>query len=131
MYDYNGVITNIVDGDTFDVDIDLGFHIHIHERIRITELDTPEKRGSKEKELGNIVTEFAKLNFLGCNALIVSNKELLPKTDSFGRWLVSVVIQNGSYAGQSVTDIYNRLGVNKYADNYSEENVLMLLNINH
>lgn len=126
MYDYNAKITNIVDGDTFDVDIDLGFHTHLHERIRILDLDTPEKRGAKEKKLGQIVTDFAKRKFDGVDVVLMSKKELLPKTDSFGRWLVDVIVKNGPYAGQSVSDIYTRLGVNKYADTYSEEKVLAL-----
>lgn len=42
MYHYKAKITNVVDGDTFDVDIDLGFHIHIHERVRLLNVDTPE-----------------------------------------------------------------------------------------
>lgn len=129
MYEYNAKIINIVDGDTFDLDIDLGFHIHIHERIRILDLDTPEKRGKKEKEIGLIVTNFAKEKFFGLDVVIHSKQELIPKTDSFGRWLVDVIIQSGEYSGQSVTDIYTRLGVNKYADNYSVENIKNILKL--
>lgn len=126
MYEYNAQIVNVVDGDTFDVDIDLGFHIHIHERVRVLDLDTPEKRGSAEKELGLIVTNFAKAQFNGKPVILHSKKELVPKTDSFGRWLVDVVISDGEYIGESVSDIYTNLGVNKYDDSYSEENVRAL-----
>ena len=38
MYDYNAVITNVVDGDTYDVDIDLGFHT-IPESARKTNVE--------------------------------------------------------------------------------------------
>ena len=48
MYEYKAVITNVVDGDTFDMDIDLGFHIHIHERVRLLDVDTPEKFGEEK-----------------------------------------------------------------------------------
>lgn len=123
IYDYNAKITNIVDGDTFDLDIDLGFHIHIHERVRVLELDTPEKRGDKERELGWAVTDFARKVFFGQDAVIYSKRELTPKTDSFGRWLVDIVMKTGEYSGQSVSEIYTKLGVNKLAENYSEENV--------
>jgi micrococcal nuclease len=122
MYEYNAKVVNVVDGDTFDLDIDLGFHIHIHERIRVLELDTPEKRGNKEKELGLLVTDFAKEKFTGLDVVIHS------KTDSFGRWRVDVFVQSGDYAGQSITDIYTKLGVNKFSDNYSEENVKKIYN---
>ena len=49
MYEYYATITNVVDGDTFDMDIDLGFHIHIHERVRLLDIDTPEKFGAEKK----------------------------------------------------------------------------------
>lgn len=75
MYDYNAIITNVVDGDTYDVDIDLGFHIHIHERIRILDLDTPETRG-KEKELGLIRKQYAEKNFLNKKIILKSAKEI-------------------------------------------------------
>lgn len=122
MYDYSATITNIVDGDTYDVDIDLGFHIHIHERIRILNLDTPEKRGV-EKELGQICTDYAKKHFLEKKVLLSSKEEIKePKTDSFGRWLCQIYIN-----GRSIADIFSALGCNKYQDNYKKENVYKLL----
>ena len=47
MFQYKAIITNVVDGDTFDMDIDLGFHIHIHERVRLLGIDTPESSARK------------------------------------------------------------------------------------
>ncbi len=121
MYDYNAVIINIVDGDTYDVDIDLGFHIHIHERIRVLNLDTPEKRGA-EKELGDICTDYAKKNFLNKKVILYSEKEIKePKTDSFGRWLCHVYID-----GRSISELFTSFGCNKYKNNYKEENVYKL-----
>ena len=55
MYEYRCVITNIVDGDTVDVDIDLGFDVWLKSRrIRINNIDTPETRTKDlfEKEQG-------------------------------------------------------------------------------
>lgn len=121
MYTYKAKITNVVDGDTFDLDIDLGFHIHIHERVRILDLDTPEKRG-EEKEYGLIVTQYAN-KFLGEECIIKSKQEL--KTDSFGRWLVELYLENDI----NLAEHYTQLGVNKKANNYSQENVLLLKKI--
>ena len=73
MYQYKAKILNIVDGDTFDVDIDLGFHIHIHERVRLLNVDTPEKFGA-EKKLGLIMKQYAEDNFLNKNVIIQSEK---------------------------------------------------------
>ena len=123
MYTYNATITNVVDGDTYDVDIDLGFHIHIHERIRVLDLNTPEKRGS-EKELGLICTEYAKKHFLNQKIILCSKEEIKePNTDSFGRWLCHILFQDGS----DIAGIFTALGCNKYNENYSEENVRKLI----
>jgi micrococcal nuclease len=90
MYDYNAVITNVVDGDTYDVDIDLGFHIHIHERIRVLNLNTPECKGV-EKEYGKLCKTYAEKHFLNKNIKLFSEAEIkAPRTDSFGRWLCRI-----------------------------------------
>ena len=121
MFQYKAIITEVVDGDTFDMDIDLGFHIHIHERVRLLDIDTPEKFG-KEKDLGLIVKQYAINNFLGKEVIIQSQKaDVAANTDSFGRWLVRVVVD-----GKDIYDIYNELGVNKKYCTYSEENVRKL-----
>ena len=123
MYQYKAKILNIVDGDTFDVDIDLGFHIHIHERVRLLNVDTPEKFGV-EAPLGLIMKNYAIGHFLGKEMVIRSEKnEEAAKTDSFGRWLVETTLEDGS----SISQIYTELGVNKLSSNYSEENVRNLL----
>ena len=122
MYQYKAKILNVVDGDTFDVDIDLGFHIHIHERVRLLNVDTPEKFGA-ESPLGLIMKNYAIEHFLGKEMVIRSEKnEEATKTDSFGRWLVETTLDDG----RSISGIYTELGVNKLANNYSEGNVMKL-----
>lgn len=121
MFQYKAIITNVVDGDTFDMDIDLGFNIHIHERVRLLDIDTPEKFG-KEKELGLTVKQYATNQFLGKEVVIKSEKaDAAANTDSFGRWLVRVDVD-----GTDICSMYNTLGINKKNNNYSEENVLKL-----
>ena len=121
MYEYKAIITNVVDGDTFDMDIDLGFNIHIYERVRLLDIDTPEKFG-KEKELGLLVKEYAGCRFTGMEVVIKSEKaDVAAETDSFGRWLVRVDAN-----GKDICDIYNSLGINKKYDTYSEDNVRKL-----
>ena len=118
MFQYKALITNVVDGDTFDMDIDLGFNIHIHERVRLLDIDTPEKFG-KEKDLGLTVKQYAINHFLNKEVVINSEKaDEAANTDSFGRWLVRVNVN-----GKDVCDIYNTLGINKKFENYSEDNV--------
>ena len=121
MFQYKATITDVIDGDTFDMDIDLGFHIHIHERVRLLGIDTPEKFGA-EKDLGLIVKQYAINNFLNKEVIIKSEKvDTAADTDSFGRWLVLVNID-----GEDILDIYNALGVNKQYFTYSEDNVRKL-----
>ena len=121
MFQYKAVITDVIDGDTFDMDIDLGFHIHIHERVRLLGIDTPEKFGA-EKDLGLIVKQYAINNFLGKEVIIKSEKvDTAADTDSFGRWLVLVNID-----GEDILDIYNTIGVNKKHCTYNEELVRKL-----
>ena len=126
MYDYNAIITNVVDGDTYDVDIDLGFHIHIHERIRVLDLDTPETRGS-ERRYGRICKEYAEKKFFNQPIILYSECEIQePSTDNFGRWLCKIYLKNYS---DDIASIFTSLGCNKYEDNYSEENVSELSNL--
>lgn len=121
MYQYKAIITNVVDGDTFDMDIDLGFNIHIHERVRLLDIDTPEKFGD-EKILGLIVKQFAINNFLNKEVIINSDKaDVAANTDSFGRWLVRVNVD-----GRDICSLYTSLGINKKCSNYSEDNVRKL-----
>ena len=51
MFEYKVKITNVVDGDTVDVDIDLGFKMWLRgERVRLMGIDTPESRTSNKQE---------------------------------------------------------------------------------
>lgn len=113
MYEYNAVITRVIDGDTFEADIDLGFHIHIHETLRLLDIDTPEKRGDSERLAGIACEVFAKRCFEGERVRIKSER-----TDSFGRWLVYLWDKDGV----DIRDLYNSKGINKKNENYSENN---------
>ena len=55
-------INKVVDGDTIDVTIDLGFDLYKKERVRVTGIDTPEKRtrNLEEKALGIDATNWLK-----------------------------------------------------------------------
>ena len=125
MYTYEAIVTNVVDGDTFDMDIDLGFHIHIHERVRLLDVDTPEKFG-EEKELGLIVKSFAEKMLLNQKVIIESEKEnVAANTDSFGRWLVRVRFPEAS---EDIAKTYNDLCLNKKCNTYNTNNILKLRN---
>ena len=99
-YIYNAIVTNVVDGDTFDVDIDLGFSVTVSQRIRLYNIDAFETslRGGttpQEKEKG---LEAKKL----LTDLLVGNSVVLEtvqdKQGKYGRYLANIYIENRSVA---------------------------------
>ena len=43
MWTYRCRVVRVVDGDTVDVVVDLGFGVHKSERVRLADVDTPER----------------------------------------------------------------------------------------
>lgn len=122
MYEYKAIILNVVDGDTFDLDIDLGFDVHVYERVRLLDIDCPEKnarKGEEEKRAGLYVTAWAKKELLGREVRIKSWKG----TDSFGRYLVDLFVE-WDEGFVNVVDTYNAKGFNKLHKNYSLDRLL-------
>ena len=78
------VITNVVDGDTFEADVTLGYGVTVNLRFRIFGINTPEVFGD-EKAKGLVSKEFVVKQFLNKTVTIV-NKGL----DSFRRNLADV-----------------------------------------
>ena len=92
MYEDNkarvAIITNVVDGDTFEADVQLGYGITANLRFRIFGINTPEVFGA-EKEKGIVSREFVVKQFLN-KAVIIVDKGL----DSFRRNLAEVYFQS-------------------------------------
>jgi micrococcal nuclease len=88
MYEYKCIITNIVDGDTVDVNIDLGFNVYLNNRrVRLSSIDAPETRTKDlvEKALGFASKErLSQLMPIGSTFIVAT---VLDKNDSFGRIL--------------------------------------------
>ena len=87
MFEYKCKVTNVVDGDTVDVDIDLGFGVWLRDqRVRLYGIDTPESRTSDpfEKLYGKAATEFLKKWLDGGDVTIKTHKDGRGK---FGRIL--------------------------------------------
>lgn len=107
MYSYEAKVNRVIDGDTVDLDIDLGFRARLHNvRCRLIGIDTPESRGKKKCEAGlqakNLVTQ----ELTGQTVLIRSYKDETTdiNSDSFGRWLVRIYLENGTDYNQSLID---------------------------
>ena len=86
MYEYKALITNVVDGDTYDFQIDLGFGITYNDRLRLYGVDTPEVRGV-ERPQGLAVTEQVKKLIEGKEVLLKSKKW----KGKYGRFVAQVM----------------------------------------
>lgn len=88
--EYVGIVTNVVDGDTMDVEFDLGFNVRITQRLRLLDVDTPETfRPSceAEREHGQRAKEFVIHHVLGKRCRILTQND---KKGKYGRYLAFV-----------------------------------------
>ena len=97
LYIYKAKVTNIVDGDTIDVDMDMGCGIWQHGvRIRLSAIDASESRtlDLEEKERGLIAKEFLTSRILGEEVIL---KTELDEKEGFGRLLAWVHHRKDGY----------------------------------
>jgi micrococcal nuclease len=89
MYEYHvKKVTNVVDGDTIDVDIDLGFDISFSSRVRLAGIDTPESRTKDlaEKKLGLEAKEYVKSKIKDAKDVVIKT-EKMDSSEKYGRIL--------------------------------------------
>jgi micrococcal nuclease len=89
MYEYHVKnITNVVDGDTIDVDIDLGFDITFSSRVRMAGIDSPESRTTNkaEKVLGLEAKDYLKKKLKDAKSIIIKT-EKMDSSEKYGRIL--------------------------------------------
>jgi len=126
MYEYRvKKVTNVVDGDTIDVDIDLGFNVSFSQRVRLAGIDTPESRTKdlNEKRLGLEVKEWLKSKLKDAQDVVIKT-ELPDSSEKYGRilgWLYvkgtekslnQIMIDEGyawSYMGETKIKDFNAL----------------------
>ena len=98
MYEYRvKKITNVVDGDTIDVDIDLGFSISYSQRVRLAGIDTPESRTTNkaEKVLGLESKEYIKSKVKEAKDIIIKTQKP-DSSEKYGRILGWLYIDGSS-----------------------------------
>lgn len=83
MYTYRAVVENVVDGDTVDLSIDLGFDVWFKARVRLNNIDTPEKWF----EYGKVVKRYVQQSLQGKEVTLTSTKQ-----DKYGRYLVEIFL---------------------------------------
>jgi micrococcal nuclease len=91
MYNYEGKVLRVVDGDTLDIDVDLGFKIHHIIRVRLVGVDTPEvygvKKDSQEYMMGKEASIKVEELCLGKEVLVDTLKD---RTGKYGRYLATI-----------------------------------------
>lgn len=114
MYEYNGTVSRVVDGDTFDIVVDLGFHIHHKIRVRLKDLDTPEiYRPSNDKELEHArqAKEYVESLFKVDNRVVIHTfKE---RGSSFGRFVGDVFVHNAEGKLVMLKELLTNMGLVK------------------
>jgi len=106
-YTYAGVVTKVVDGDTFDAHVDVGFGIWITDRFRLRGINAPEM-GTAGGQRARI---FLERYFLSRPLIIIRSV----KEGVYGRWLADVfslkgtrdplkIAQKGEYLNQLLLD---------------------------
>ncbi len=113
LFTYEGVVTNIVDGDTMDIEFDLGFSIKFTERVRLYGIDAYEptlRKGTteEEKKLGIEAKAYLIEKLQGQIVFVETIKD---EKGKFGRYLANV-----SYKGTLINeDMVNKGYAVEYA----------------
>jgi len=110
MYEYHvKKVTNVVDGDTIDVEIDLGFDISFSSRVRLAGIDTPESRTTDkaEKVLGLEAKEYVKSKIKDAKEVVIKT-EKMDSSEKYGRILGWVFLDGSkiSINEQMIADGY-------------------------
>ena len=102
-YFYKAKIIKVIDGDTVDAIIDVGFRQFTTQRLRLLGIDTPELN---DKDI--TLREKAKEAKTYLENLIL-NKDVIVntfKSDSFGRWLGVIYLNDENINERLITEGY-------------------------
>lgn len=85
VYEFECVVSKVVDGDTVDLILDLGFNIKIKERVRLYGINAPEIRSPnrQEKMKGDLSRKFLEQQLMESNKLFLHSK--IFEHDKYGR----------------------------------------------
>lgn len=84
MYEYRATIDRVIDGDTIDLIIDLGLNTFVRTRVRVANINAPERYTDAGKITKAYVTN---LLYPGKNVTIRTYRD---KTEKYGRWLADI-----------------------------------------
>ena len=96
---YMASVQHIVDGDTFDAFIDIGLNEYPYRICRILGIDAPETNRAASREAGVAAKAYLEsLMPVGSPVQLVTR----PDPDSFGRYLVRVMVKDGTDVGAAM-----------------------------
>ena len=97
-----GRVSNVVDGDTFDVTLQEYNTSQVSEdviRIRLADIDTPETRGAKACEAGKEASAYTR-TWLLSNYVFLDLDDKTGK-DPYGRWVAVVYLSEDGRPGRN------------------------------
>mgnify|MGYP001766999834 FL=1 len=100
--DAYGRVSNVVDGDTFDVTLEDYNRSQVSEdviRIRLADIDTPETRGAKACEAGKVASAYTR-TWLLSNYVFLDLDDKTGK-DPYGRWVAVVYLSEDGRPGRN------------------------------
>lgn len=102
MYDYKGIVTKVVDGDTLDIQLDLGFKIYHSIRTRLLNVDAHEIKSNDPEEKRKAEYEKNYVKNLALDKIVTVNTR---KQDKYGRWLSVITLDSG----ETVNDLIGKI----------------------
>ena len=100
LYQYQGLVTEVYDGDTCTIQFDLGFKINFTEKVRFFGINAPEMRGA-DKAKGTISRDKLREKILNKTIYIETLKD---EKEKYGRYLGIIYIKNDKGEFDSVND---------------------------
>ena len=97
MFEYNGFVSRVVDGDTVICEVDLGFNVITKQRFRLKDVLVPEKRD--DDEAWDEMKQFVEVKF---GKQYVEIKSF--KLDKYGRYVAILTDRSGRSVNDQITE---------------------------
>lgn len=106
LYNYEGICTKVVDGDTIRAKINLGFRLTFEDNFRLAGIDTPELRAKdpEVKSKAYAAKEYLKERLLD-KAIVIHTR----KAGKYGRYLATVYCEGKNINIEMVDEGYARI----------------------
>ncbi len=104
QYIFSGLVSRVIDGDTYDVTLDLGFYVSHRIRVRLKGVDTPEIYGSNASAAGKTASEYVRQILEGRSVTVQTYKNA-PTT--YNRWEADIYFDRVDPGGKVIESDLN------------------------